>query len=69
MTAATTTMTTATAITTTVATAATVAATKITSAAAATAIFAWLRFIHFQSAAVDLLTIKLVNSCRSFGVG
>ena len=67
--AATATMTTATAITTTIATAATVTAAKITSAATTTAIFAWLGFIHLQSAAVDLLTIKLVNSCRSFGVG
>ena len=59
----------ATAITATIATTATVAAAKITASAAATAIFAWLRFIYFQSAPVDLLTIELVNSCRSFGVG
>ena len=64
-----TTVITATAITTTIAaTTTTVAAAKVPSAAA-TAIFAWLRFINFQSAAVDLLTIELVNSCRSFGVG
>ena len=56
------------AITTPIATAAATVTAKVPSAAAA-AIFAWLGFIDFQSAAADLLAIELVNSCRSFGVG
>ena len=46
----------------------TTAVTAKVASAGAIAIFAWLGFIYFQSAAAEFFTIELFNSCRSFCV-
>ena len=42
---------------------------EVAATAGAVAIFAWLGFIDFQSTAAEFLTIELVDSCQSLGVG